>query len=133
MRLINERFASVMGECVIWTPHVRHQYSVLSTVLQPWRECCRLSIEDVKRTPRVCSGTVGSFSKIDEEEEVGLQSFIKGLQPQSHFHKYTRREASGVINSARCARIPSMQPAILLVSPVLSLMFHRVATTIVRN
>ena len=26
-KLINERFASVMGECVIWTPQVRHRYS----------------------------------------------------------------------------------------------------------
>ena len=26
-RLINERFASVMGECVIWTPQVCHRYS----------------------------------------------------------------------------------------------------------
>ena len=26
-RLIDERFASVMGECVIWMPQVRHRYS----------------------------------------------------------------------------------------------------------
>ena len=26
-RLIDEMFASVMGECVIWTPQVRHRHS----------------------------------------------------------------------------------------------------------
>ena len=34
-------------------------------------------------------------------------------------------EASGAINSVRRARIPSMQPAILLVSPARSLMFRQ--------
>jgi hypothetical protein len=34
-RLINESFASVMGEYVILTPQVRRRYSIQSVVLQP--------------------------------------------------------------------------------------------------
>jgi hypothetical protein len=33
--IINERFASAMGECVILTPQALHRYSKKSAVLQP--------------------------------------------------------------------------------------------------
>ena len=57
IRLINEQFASVMGECVIWTPQVRHQRSGWSSVLQTWWECWHTRSWTVRRTPRPCSGT----------------------------------------------------------------------------
>ena len=45
MRLIDERFASVMGECEIVTLKVRRLYLELYVKLPPWQGCCRIPVE----------------------------------------------------------------------------------------
>ncbi len=56
-RLIDERFASVMGECVIVTLKVHRLHSMWSVMLQPYRECSQSWIGGGRRTSCDCSGT----------------------------------------------------------------------------
>jgi hypothetical protein len=61
-RLINEMFASVMGEYVILTPQVRRRYSKQSVVPQPSPEYFQSFISAGRRTPLGGSGNVHCFN-----------------------------------------------------------------------
>ena len=45
-RLIDERFASVMGECEVMTLKVCRVYLELCVKLKTWKEYCRILTED---------------------------------------------------------------------------------------
>jgi hypothetical protein len=71
-RLIDERFTSVMGECVIMTLKVCRLYSMWSVMLEPHRECSESWIWTGRRTLRSGGGRVHCL--IPEVELLKLQN-----------------------------------------------------------